>query len=200
MTLSKQKQNNNLTFPFPPSQLSFLHVYHHTTIFLFYWLNGRVNFDGDIYLTIVLNGLIHTIMYTYYFVSMHTKIPAKLAKDGKSGERREKQGRVEWTTTVAPASRRLPFILTNVAQTIRNNNFSAGTSVPIWWKSVLTMQQMVQFVCMMTQATYLLAVECSQPPKIITQVYLVYIFTLLALFAQFFVKSYMTPKKKTKKA
>ncbi len=25
------------------------------------------------YLTIVLNGLIHTIMYTYYFVSMHTK-------------------------------------------------------------------------------------------------------------------------------
>lgn len=30
-------------------------------------------YDGDIYLTIVLNGLIHTIMYTYYFVSMHSK-------------------------------------------------------------------------------------------------------------------------------
>ena len=50
-------------------QLSFLHVYHHTTIFLFYWLNGRVNFDGDIYLTIVLNGLIHTIMYTYFLAA-----------------------------------------------------------------------------------------------------------------------------------
>ncbi|GMH50062.1 hypothetical protein TrLO_g5080 [Triparma laevis f. longispina] len=141
------------------NQLSFLHVYHHTTIFLFYWLNSRVNFDGDIYLTIVLNGLIHTVMYTYYFVSMHTKIPAKLANDGKS-----------------------------------------GTSVPIWWKSVLTMQQMVQFCCMMTQAVYLLATECAQPPKIITQVYLVYIFSLLLLFAQFFVKSYMKPKKKSKKA
>ena len=48
-------------------QLSFLHVYHHTTIFLFYWLNLHVNYDGDIYLTIVLNGAIHTIMYTRVF-------------------------------------------------------------------------------------------------------------------------------------
>lgn len=68
-------------------QLSFLHVYHHSTIYLIYWLNLHVNFDGDVYLTIILNGLIHTVMYTcvssnllrsyrsrsYYFVSMHTK-------------------------------------------------------------------------------------------------------------------------------
>ena len=43
-------------------QLSFLHVYHHFTIFLFYWLNLRTNYDGDVYLTIVLNGFIHSIM------------------------------------------------------------------------------------------------------------------------------------------
>ncbi|KAJ1459142.1 ELO family [Pelagophyceae sp. CCMP2097] len=54
-------------------QLSFLHVYHHSTIFLVYWLNLHVNYDGDVYLTIVLNGTIHTMMYTYYFVSMHTR-------------------------------------------------------------------------------------------------------------------------------
>ena len=52
-------------------QLTFLHVYHHFTIFLFYWLNLTVGYDGDVYLTIVLNGLIHAIMYTYYFVSLH---------------------------------------------------------------------------------------------------------------------------------
>ena len=51
-------------------QLSFLHVYHHTTIFLFYWLNSNVLYDGDIYLTILLNGFIHTVMYTYYFICM----------------------------------------------------------------------------------------------------------------------------------
>ena len=54
-------------------QLSFLHVYHHFSIFLFYWLNLNVGYDGDVYLTIVLNGLIHTVMYTYYFVSLHMK-------------------------------------------------------------------------------------------------------------------------------
>lgn len=54
-------------------QLSFLHVYHHYTIFLIYWLNLRANYDGDVYITIVLNGFIHSIMYTYYFVSLHTK-------------------------------------------------------------------------------------------------------------------------------
>ena len=52
-------------------QLSFLHVYHHFSIFLFYWLNLNVGYDADVYLTIVLNGLIHTVMYTYYFVSLH---------------------------------------------------------------------------------------------------------------------------------
>mmetsp|Transcript_24371 Transcript_24371/g.75235 ORF Transcript_24371/g.75235 Transcript_24371/m.75235 type:complete len:274 (+) Transcript_24371:104-925(+) len=54
-------------------QLSFLHVYHHFSIFLVYWLNLHVNYDGDVYLTIALNGFIHTVMYTYYFVSMHTR-------------------------------------------------------------------------------------------------------------------------------
>ena len=89
-------------------QLSFLHVYHHFSIFMvswvvwewlfgtsrlsltlatscflphvscvlrqFYWLNLNVGYDGDVYVTIVLNGFIHTVMYTYYFVSLHTKV------------------------------------------------------------------------------------------------------------------------------
>merc|ERR1719491_1647128 len=56
-------------------QLSFLHVYHHSTIFHFYWINVKVNYDGDVFLTILLNGFIHTVMYTYYFICMHTKVP-----------------------------------------------------------------------------------------------------------------------------
>jgi elongation of very long chain fatty acids protein 4 len=53
-------------------QLSFLHVYHHTTIFLIYWMNLRLNYDGDIWLTIFLNGMVHFFMYTYYFLALHT--------------------------------------------------------------------------------------------------------------------------------
>lgn len=97
------------------NQLSFLHVYHHVTIFLVrpvplhinrrfaskaasrmqylpsfpppflhpclptstsqvYWLNLNAGYDGDIFLTVILNGAIHTVMYTYYFLSMHTKV------------------------------------------------------------------------------------------------------------------------------
>jgi elongation of very long chain fatty acids protein 4 len=50
-------------------QVSFLHVYHHFSIFLFYWLNAQCNYDGDAYFSIVLNGTIHFIMYGYYFVT-----------------------------------------------------------------------------------------------------------------------------------
>jgi elongation of very long chain fatty acids protein 4 len=131
-------------------QLSFLHVYHHTTIFLFYWLNCHVNYDGDIYLTILLNGFIHTMMYTYYFICMHTKVP------------------------------------------------ETGKSLPIWWKSSLTMMQMFQFICMMSQATHLLATGCKRTSLRVVFAYLVYILSLFILFAQFFVASYMTPKGKKK--
>jgi len=53
------------------SQFTFLHCFHHFTIYLVYWLNANVNFDGDIYFTVLANGFIHTIMYSYYWISMH---------------------------------------------------------------------------------------------------------------------------------
>merc|ERR1712151_1394891 len=124
-------------------QLSFLHVYHHWSIFLFYWLNANVLYDGDIYLTVALNGFIHTVMYTYYFICMHTKDP------------------------------------------------KTGKSLPIWWKSSLTMLQLIQFVTMMSQGTYLLTTGCESCNKRVTAAYVVYILSLFYLFAQFFVASYV---------
>lgn len=50
-------------------QLSFLHVYHHLSIFLVYWMDTLAGYDGEIYLTIVLNGFVHLVMYSYYFMS-----------------------------------------------------------------------------------------------------------------------------------
>jgi len=50
-------------------QVSFLHVYHHFSIFLFYWLNAQCNYDGDAYFSIVANGSIHFVMYGYYLVT-----------------------------------------------------------------------------------------------------------------------------------
>lgn len=131
-------------------QLSFLHVYHHITIFLFYWLNANTFYDGDIFLTIALNGFIHTVMYTYYFICMHTKDP------------------------------------------------KTGKNLPIWWKSYLTMLQLIQFVTMMSQGTYVLVTDCPSLSKPIARVYVGYILSLFFLFMQFYINSYMKPKKKKK--
>ncbi len=105
-----------------------------------------MGYDGDVYLTIVLNGLVHSMMYTYYFLAMHM-------------EGRE-----------------------------------------IWWKSALTMGQMVQFVLMNAQALYLIYFSCATFPRNIIVAYFVYILTLLYLFAQFYIVSYITKPKKNKDA
>jgi len=48
------------------SQFTFLHIFHHFSIFAFYWLNVFAGYDGDIWFTIVANGTIHAVMYYYY--------------------------------------------------------------------------------------------------------------------------------------
>jgi elongation of very long chain fatty acids protein 4 len=47
-------------------QFTFLHTYHHTSIFLVYWMVTSAAYDGDVYYTIVANSFIHFIMYAYY--------------------------------------------------------------------------------------------------------------------------------------
>jgi elongation of very long chain fatty acids protein 4 len=69
-----------------------------------------------------------------------------------------------------------------------------GKSLPIWWKSSLTGSQMIQFITMMTQGTYLIATGCKTVPLRVVGAYIVYILSLFVLFAQFFVASYVKPK------
>lgn len=49
--------------------LSFLHVYHHSTIFLQCWVNVRAGYDGDVYFTVVLNAFVHFVIYSYYMIT-----------------------------------------------------------------------------------------------------------------------------------
>jgi elongation of very long chain fatty acids protein 4 len=62
-------------------QFSFLHVYHHTSIFMIYWLNINVGYDGDIYYTVILNAFIHFMMYLYYFLrTFNVAVPTAMKK------------------------------------------------------------------------------------------------------------------------
>jgi elongation of very long chain fatty acids protein 4 len=47
-------------------QVSFLHVYHHSSIGLVWWLVARSEPGGDAYWSACLNSLVHVIMYAYY--------------------------------------------------------------------------------------------------------------------------------------
>ena len=50
-------------------QLSFLHVYHHSTIFPLWWLGVKYVPGGNAVFGAMLNSFIHVIMYSYYFLS-----------------------------------------------------------------------------------------------------------------------------------
>lgn len=70
-----------------------------------------------------------------------------------------------------------------------------GKSLPIWWKSSLTLMQMIQFITMMSQGTFLLVTQCPKTSLRVVVAYVVYILSLFILFAQFFLASYVKPKK-----
>lgn len=48
------------------NQLSFLHVYHHSTMFIFSWLGTKYVPGGSAFLPILINSAVHVIMYFYY--------------------------------------------------------------------------------------------------------------------------------------
>jgi len=125
------------------SQFSFLHTYHHVTIYLVYWLNANAGYTGDIYFTVVANSFVHMVMYSYYL------------------------------------ARIFGFEIKN--------------------KHLVTQLQMVQFLAMNAQAIYILYYGCAFPSNI-TKLYLGYIVSLLFLFANFYVQSFLKGKGKKKKA
>uniref|UniRef100_A0A1B0CCE1 Elongation of very long chain fatty acids protein n=2 Tax=Lutzomyia longipalpis TaxID=7200 RepID=A0A1B0CCE1_LUTLO len=50
--------------------LSFLHIYHHSTIVFFAWINVKWFPTGDTYAATVLNSGVHVLMYSYYCLAL----------------------------------------------------------------------------------------------------------------------------------
>ena len=51
-------------------QVSFLHIYHHTTIAWAWWIAMNYSPGGDIYFGALLNSFIHVLMYSYYALAL----------------------------------------------------------------------------------------------------------------------------------
>ncbi|XP_037721231.1 elongation of very long chain fatty acids protein 4 [Drosophila subpulchrella] len=52
------------------TQLSFLHVYHHSTMFVFCWIFVKWLPTGSTYVPTMINSFVHIIMYSYYALSV----------------------------------------------------------------------------------------------------------------------------------
>jgi len=50
-------------------QITFLHVYHHSSIFLIWWVIMSYVPGGSSYFSAALNSFVHVVMYGYYFWS-----------------------------------------------------------------------------------------------------------------------------------
>ncbi|KPA84645.1 long chain polyunsaturated fatty acid elongation enzyme-like protein [Leptomonas pyrrhocoris] len=51
-------------------QVSFLHIYHHATIFAMWWLASMKAPGGEAYYSAMVNSAIHVVMYGYYFLTL----------------------------------------------------------------------------------------------------------------------------------
>lgn len=51
------------------NQVSGLHIYHHITTFFLIWIASRINPGGIVRIPVILNNMVHMVMYSYYLLS-----------------------------------------------------------------------------------------------------------------------------------
>ncbi|KAK4298474.1 hypothetical protein Pmani_029185 [Petrolisthes manimaculis] len=51
------------------NQLTFLHIYHHSTMFFLWWIGVKWVAGGSSFLAAMMNSYVHVIMYSYYGLS-----------------------------------------------------------------------------------------------------------------------------------
>lgn len=123
------------------SQLSFLHVYHHTITPICLWLGIKYSPYLSTGFFLVVNSFVHVIMYSYYALT------------------------------------------------------SMSYPVPIRWKQMITYIQITQLIAVVINYIYLaITPECKLPSKA-AYVLTIFPLTLVALFIQFSIESYMKPSK-----
>ena len=133
-------------------QVTFLHMYHHASIFVIWWVIVYFAPGGEAYFSAALNSAVHVVMYGYYLWSTYAgRVP-----EGK---------RPSWTH-------------------------------PAFYKRYITMMQMTQFAVMMLQASYDLLFP-SAYPRFCVWILFGYMWTMLALFGNFFVQSYIRGGRKS---
>lgn len=130
-------------------QISVLHVYHHASIAIFWWMIAHRAPGGDSYFSAALNSFVHILMYSYYFLASVIKSPR-----------------------------------------LRSSY--------LWWGKYLTQLQMLQFVINFFQAVYCYLL--SPYPSYLSGLLVIYMLSLLVLFANFYRRKHLSHKRSSKQA
>ena len=133
-------------------QITFLHVYHHSSIFFIWWIIISYVPGGSSYWSAALNSFVHVVMYGYYL----------------------------WSS-LAPKA--------DPTKKPRWNQ-------PAFYRKYITSFQLLQFCLNFFQATYMLFISPPADfPLFNVWILFFYMITMLALFGNFFLKSYSTKPK-----
>ncbi|XP_069020703.1 very long chain fatty acid elongase 4-like [Embiotoca jacksoni] len=126
------------------SQLTFLHVYHHSTMMFNCRAGVKYVAGGQSFLIGLINSLVHVVMYLYYGLAA----------------------------------------------------FGPSMNKYLWWKRYLTSLQLLQFFIVTIHTTYNLYADCDYPDSMNAVVF-AYCLSLIALFSNFYYRSYLDKKTKT---
>jgi hypothetical protein len=142
-------------------QVTFLHLYHHTSVFCVWWVMIFFACGGEAYLAALLNSFVHVVMYGYYLWATFAR---KLEGDEK------------------------PSFLH-----------------PAFYRPYITRLQIAQFVILFSVSSYDLFYLHFYKKALVFSPGAVfmqwgYTFSLLILFAQFYISAYLKPKKPAKVA
>ncbi|KJE97056.1 hypothetical protein CAOG_07538 [Capsaspora owczarzaki ATCC 30864] len=124
-------------------QITFLHVYHHGSMFCLWWMGTKWVPGGQAFFGASINCFVHVIMYAYYMLS--------------------------------------------------------AMGISVWWKKYITVLQLVQFVIAWIHAIGSLYVDCNFPHWMHYGL-MIYLFTLILLFLNFYIHSYGQKGKSNKSA
>lgn len=147
-------------------QFSFLHTYHHASIFAVYWMVAVSAYTGDVWAPVMANSLVHLVMYGYYLLASVGIKPTCVVGTGTG---------TGTSVGVPPPPNTHP-------------------AHPCRWGRYLTQFQMAQFVFMLLHGAAMLALECPYPRRV-ALAYVSYIAVMLLLFAQFYVRKYLAKPK-----
>jgi hypothetical protein len=169
-------------------QITFLHVYHHSSIFLIWWIIMSYAPGGASYFSAALNSFVHVVMYGTFGrgATVAAVAPRRVAARAPGLQNFHQFISLAFVLSVAGY-----YFWSSVAPK-QPEGTRPRWNQPAFYRQYITQFQLLQFCLNFIQATYLLFINpATDFPMFTIWILFYYMITMLGLFGNFFVKQYM---------